>query len=383
MTTNGTAIRVCVVTGSRAEFGLLRPMIERLRAFPGVDVRVLGAGAHMLSPARTIREVESSVGVDARVDMQRDGDTGRLADAEALGRGIKGMARVFRDMAPSWVVVLGDRIEALAGATAASVGGIPVAHIHGGDRAEGVADESMRHAISKMAHLHLAATETSAERLRRMGEDDWRIHVVGSTAVEDFQSVEPLGDKEFGLLGEPMLLILLHPAGMGFAQEGDVAEAVGKGIEHTGGQVLWLAPNFDPDREAIDGVRRRASDKCRVKLAEHLPHDVFRGLLRRLSDDGGVLVGNSSAGLIEASAFRCPAVDIGARQGGRERPANVVHVDEPSPMAVARAIEDARRLEREGLTHPYGDGRASERIADLIAQTEARDLRLLRKRCTY
>jgi len=286
-------------------------------------------------------------------------------------------------MAPSWVIVLRERIEALAGAMVSSVGGIGLVHIHGGDRAEGVADESMRHAISKMAHVHLAATEASAERLRRMGEDDWRIHVAGSPAIEGVGDVRPLDDEAFQMLGEPQLLVLLHPSGAGFAREGDVAEAIDTGLQQVGGQVLWLAPNHDPDREAIEGVRRRASERGIVKLAEHLPHGVFRSLLRRLADTGGVLVGNSSAGLIEASALRCPAVDVGERQGGRERPDNVVHVEEISPMRVARAIADARRIDRKTLSHPYGDGRASERIAQIIAETDPRDPALLRKRCTY
>ncbi|MBY0260816.1 MAG: UDP-N-acetylglucosamine 2-epimerase, partial [Phycisphaerales bacterium] len=139
-------LRVAVVTGTRAEFGLLRPVMDAIKARKDLQLLVVAGGAHLLAPARTIREVESAYTVAATVPMQRPGQTGRAADAAALGRGVSGFAKAFADLKPDWVVVLGDRIEALAAGSAASVAGIAVCHIHGGDRAEGIADEAMRHA---------------------------------------------------------------------------------------------------------------------------------------------------------------------------------------------------------------------------------------------
>src|SRR5881394_2962134 len=168
---------VAVVTGSRAEFGLLRPVMKAIAGHPALNLRVIVTGSHLLSPAETINDVKADFAIDATVAMQSivngqasEPPSGRLSDSASLGRGISGLAEVFSRLSPDVVVVLGDRIEAFAAAAAASVGGIRVAHIHGGDRAEGIADEAMRHAITKLAHLHLAATELSARRIVLMGE---------------------------------------------------------------------------------------------------------------------------------------------------------------------------------------------------------------------
>ncbi len=375
------ARRVAVVTGTRAEFGLLTPVMRAIDAHPNLELLTFVSGTHLLPPAYTRTEVEARFRIDAEIPMQREGETGRLADAATLGRGVEGVARAIRDTRPDWVIVLGDRIEALAGAAAASVAGVLVGHVHGGDRAEGIADEAIRHAITKLAHLHFPATRASAERIEKMGEDAWRIHTVGSPAIDGLADVAPLDDETFGSLGSPRAVLLMHPEDDdphdNFAAASNLLRCL---AERFGEHVLCLHPNFDAGREGVLDAIEAGADRYGVRVREHLERTLFVALLRRLAGGGGILAGNSSAGLIEAAALRLPALDVGRRQSGRERPGNVVHCagpDDPGP-----ALDAALEMDRNAIIHPYGDGRAGQRIANLVSETTDR-ARLLRKRCTY
>ncbi|TVQ64204.1 MAG: UDP-N-acetylglucosamine 2-epimerase (hydrolyzing) [Phycisphaerales bacterium] len=371
-------LRVAVVTGTRAEFGLLAPVMRAVRAHEGLTLQTIVCGAHLLPPTETWREVERAFGIDARVEMQRPGEIGRLHDARALGRGVAGMADAIERLRPDWVVVLGDRVEALAGAAAASVGGVATAHIHGGDVAEGVADEAMRHAITKLSHLHLAASEQSARRITRMGERPEHVRITGSPALDGLYSVVPMDDDAYARLGSPRALVLMHPIGRDDAAEQRDTRAVLEGVASMQLASLALHPNYDAGR---DGVLR-AIELSGVRAIGHLPRPAFLSLLSRLARDEGVLVGNSSCALIEAGAMRpaLAAVDIGPRQAGRERASNVVHASDVSAKAVASAINAAHAIDLSRVKSPYGDGRAGERIAAALAAVDPRDPKLLRKR---
>jgi len=369
--------RVAVVTGSRADYGLLRSVMLAIAKNESLELQVVAAGSHLLDSGRTLRDVRADFDVHDLVPMQKPGKTARADDAEALGRGVEKFARSFGRLEPTWVVVLGDRIEAFAAASAASVGGWALAHIHGGDRAEGIADEAMRHAITKLAHLHLAATDLSAERLRRMGERPDHVQVVGSPAIDGLAKLPALPAERWKDLGEPSVVLLMHPVGRPDEQEEHAASIVLEAL--AGERVLALAPNHDPGRTGVQ--RALESSGCRV--TRHLKRAEFVGLLRRLADAGGVLVGNSSAALIEASALGLPSVDVGPRQAGRERPSCVVHTDGREASDVREALERAKLLDRSAITHPYGDGRAGDRIAALLAHERWPDAAMLRKRCAY
>lgn len=325
----------------------------------------------------TYREIRKDFAVADAIPMQVAGRTGRAEDVQALGAGVSRFGRAFERLDPEWVVVLGDRIEAFAAAIAASIGGRALAHLHGGDRAEGIADESMRHAISKLAHLHLPATAQSADRLVRMGEDPKNIHVVGSPGIDDLAAFEPLSDAALAELGNPDTVLLMHPIGRHREEEEQAGTAV---LDALGGRrVLALAPNLDAGREGIASAIKASG----VKMIDHLPRAHFVGLLKRLARDGGVLVGNSSAGLIEAAALGLPSVDIGQRQSGRERPSSVVHVAHEDEHSIATGINTALAMDRSGLGHPYGDGCAGERTAELLARVDPHSRDLLRKCNTY
>ncbi|MGJ8636916.1 MAG: UDP-N-acetylglucosamine 2-epimerase [Phycisphaerales bacterium] len=440
--------RVLVVTGTRAEFGLLRPVMKAVLDRSGdadgeggdLELLVVAAGSHLVQPAVTFREVKAEFAVADSIPMQTAGRVGRAEDVEAVGKGIGRFGRSFELLDPDWVVVLGDRIEAFAAASAASIGGRALAHIHGGDRAEGVADEAMRHAITKMANVHFAATEGSAERIVRMGEDPERVFTVGSPAIDGLGVIPPLGDGAYADLGAPEVVVLMHPCGRGDEVEREEMRLVLKGVEDK--RVLVLAPNLDPGRRGIfeairewEGKTRLAEDGQAVApgqfvgeekktpsvredadtspapqrrspgeesksphpgplpggeggrmYREHLERDVFVGLLRRVGVEGGALVGNSSAGLIECSALGCPSVDVGGRQSGRERCQGMtVHVESGDGVEVRiqEALRELCSCVDRGSAHPYGDGTAGVQIARLLAGIDPSVEGFVRKRCVY
>lgn len=379
--------RIAVVTGSRADYGLLRPVMRAIREHQDLELLVIAAGSHLVSPAETFRDVRAEFTIADSIPMQVAGRTTRADDAEALGKGTARFARSFAALEPDWVVVLGDRIEALAAASAASVGGWALAHIHGGDRAEGIADEAIRHAVTKLAHLHFAATPASAERIIRMGERTDAVHVVGSPAIDDLADIPPLDDEAFEELGSPRAVVLLHPLGRTSEQEEHVASVVFEAL--SGVPILALEPNHDPGREGIiRAIQQFAEPRGIARTTGHMPRAAFVGLLKRLARGGergqpaGVLIGNSSAALIECAALGCPAVNVGSRQAGREHGANVIHVGE-SREAIAAAVLRAMTLALNPRLHPYGDGFAGRRIAGVLAAADHASAGHTRKRCAY
>lgn len=356
---------IAVVTGTRAEFGLLEPVMRAVAEHDRLQLRTVVTGTHLLTASK--RDIESAgYRIDAEVEMQRAGETGRRADAAALGRGVAGMASVLGEFKPDFVVVLGDRIEAFAAASAASVAGVRVAHLHGGDRAEGVADEAMRHAITKLAHLHLPATAQSRRRIVRMGEPALTVHRVGSPAVDALRGVKPAADA-------PELIVLHHP--VGDAPEAELRRMRAILDATAGHRRVVLHPNHDAGREGV----MQAIEHAGVEAVEHLPRSRFLSLLK----GSRAIVGNSSAGLIEAAALRVPCVNLGPRQSGREAPGHVVHCnDDADPAAIAAAIAQALRLDLRRFRHPYGDGRTGPRVAEILASVSLDELPL-RKRNTY
>lgn len=353
---------VALITGTRADYGLLRSIMRAINASPDLHLQTVVTGAHLLPDVNTRAEVAAEFSIAADVPMQQPGAIGRIADVIALGRGITGMAETFTRLKPDVVLVLGDRIEAFAAASAASVAGLLLAHVHGGDRAEGVADEAMRHAITKLAHVHFPATAQSAARIARMGEREDSIHLVGSPAIDDLASFAPFADARLSALdldpARPFAVVLHHPSGLSDAIEYATMTAIIAAIDGSAfrSNVTYLAPNHDPGRAA---VLRALGGR---PWTAHLPRAEFIGLLRRAA----VLVGNSSAGLIEAAALGLPAINIGPRQAGRERAGNVIDVADATSESIAAAIRDAARRPR-STVHPYGDGRAGERIAEILA----------------
>lgn len=364
---------ICFITGSRAEFGLMRSTLEAIRQHPHLHLRLIVTGMHLSKEhGRSIERVVEDFRVDAVAPWRG------ASQAAAFGSAVAGIDKALARLKPDIVLIVGDRVEALAAATAAHLRGIAIAHVHGGDRALGQIDDSLRHAITKLSHIHFPATAASAQRLLRLGEDRWRIHRVGSPgidgiarAAEDFPGVDP---RRFALL-------VLHPMEADEQTEFRRARLIADALLRSGiEQIVVVYPNNDPGYRGIIRQWRQRQDDPRFTICKDLPRPQFLGLLR----DAAMLVGNSSSGIIEAASFRTPVIDIGDRQKGRQRCKDVRNVPYESG-AIARA---AARIWRHGrpirgrCRNLYGDGRTAGKIAAILAQTPL-NARLLRKIIAY
>ena len=350
----GDPLRLAIVTGTRAEYGLLRSTLDAAAAHPRAEPLLIATGLHL--SIGTEKHITHPIA--ARVPMQRPGETGRAADAEAVGRGITGLNTAYDELAPDVVLVLGDRIEAFAAASAAAIRGIQLAHVHGGDIARGVADDLLRNAISQLAQHHFPGTAASAARLRAMGIGAERIYAVGSPAADGLHEVQPAADPRD-------LLILHHPSGLPPEEEQRQAAAVLQAARAVARRRGWRIGLCTGNRDAgADSVAAAFVDVAPEERLDNLPRPRF---LRELAG-ARVLVGNSSAGLIEAAVLRVPNVCVGTRQHGRETPPNTLRVAEVDAAAIEAAIEEAAALERGVLTHPYGDGQTGRRIVDRLVR---------------
>ena len=377
---------VAVVTGSRAEYGLLRPVMREIER-AGLSLRVVVAGMHLRPEfGDTAREIEADgVHVDAQVPMSDAGDT-PAAMARAIGIGVTGCTDSFERLAPDVVVVLGDRVEAFAGAIAAAGSNRAVAHIHGGDVTRGGFDESMRHAITKIAHLHFAATERSRERILRMGEQPERVFVVGAPGLDGLRTVPPLDLEAVGRrlgapLASPFIVLLQHPISTNADNAADeITESI-EALRRLACRTVCIYPNSDAGGQRMIRAIERAATEPWITVVRNLEHDVYLNLLRHAS----ALVGNSSSGIIESTPLRLPVVNIGPRQSGRERAANVLDAA-PSrasiTAALQRAISSEFRTTVSAAVSPYGDGHASERVAQTLVATRISP-ELLQKQLAY
>jgi GDP/UDP-N,N'-diacetylbacillosamine 2-epimerase (hydrolysing) len=377
--------KICAFSGKRGGFGAYVPLMRRIEDDPDLELLILLGDQHGSDEfGRTVEEARAAF-PHAELELVETG-TGRgdseFVRAENLAACLAGAARVLERRAPEVVVVHGDRGEHLMVAFAALQLGIAVSHTQGGDRSGNV-DEIQRHAISKLAHLHFPETVAAAERLRRMGEDDWRIHVVGSTYVDRIVAgmYTPPDDARRAVGLEPderFLLVLVHPETYRSREENRaLAEAVLEGARGSGLRSVVTYPAADPGYEAVlEALGARAGDAAFV-IRPNVENDVYLGLMAGAE----ALIGNSSAALVEAPYFRLPAVNVGDRQRGRERDPNVLEA-EPDAAAITAAISRARSSAVPTFEPRLGDGRAAERIVEVLKATE-RGARLLQKQLAY
>jgi GDP/UDP-N,N'-diacetylbacillosamine 2-epimerase (hydrolysing) len=362
--------RIAYLTGTRADFGLMRSTLRRLQATPGVQVNVFVTGMHLSAACGdTVREVEASgLPIAASVPVSIDERTPD-AMANAIGQAVQGLTQALSVHRPDLLLLLGDRGEMLAGAIAALHLGIPIAHLHGGERS-GTVDEPVRHAITKLSHLHLVASEESRDRVVRMGEALEQVHVVGAPSLDDIVGRKPIPREALlQRLGLPSdaryALVLFHPVVQESQQAGEQTRALVQALHDEvlahGLDAVWLAPNADAGSAAIVEEVRRASAE-RLRCITHLPREDYLDAL----EGAEVLLGNSSSGIIEAASFGTPVVNVGSRQRLRQRNHNTIDC-EADASAIAAALRQALQHGRYAPRNVYGDGRAGERIAKLLA----------------
>ena len=369
-----TPRRVCFVTGTRAEFGLMRRTLAAVRSHPGLSLQIVATGMH-LDPAcgRTVTDV-AAAGFAVDREVPWPAATSRFEYAAATGTATAGLAEVYAELAPDVVLVVGDRVEAFAAATAAHLAGVAVAHVHGGDRAMGQADDALRHSISRLAHLHLAATRGSGERLVKMGEDEGRVCIVGSPGVDGIcDEADPRLPPRLRFA-----LLILHPTEGEATRERERAMTLLRAVLNTGvPRVEVVYPNNDPGAEGIVAAWDDVDDP-RVRLHRNLPRPAFLAMLR----DAALLAGNSSSGVIEAASFGLPVLDVGPRQAGRERSGNVRHCDWPDVRPAVAELWNGGDVPRWAGGNVYGGDGAAGRIADLLASMPL-DPASLRKLIAY
>jgi GDP/UDP-N,N'-diacetylbacillosamine 2-epimerase (hydrolysing) len=381
--------RICIVTGSRAEYGLLKPVMDEILNADSLELQVVATGMHLLPEyGNTVDLIRNDgIRVDAAVPLILGGDT-RSSMAASIGVGIVELTSVYDLLNPHVVVVLGDRFETLAAAIAASYTGRVLAHISGGDVSGGGFDEYTRHAITKIAHIHFPSTKESAERITKMGERN--VFPVGSTAMDVIKDLLPyLSDRaevlrRYNLKDpRPLALVVHHPVTIG---EEEGLENLLRALTDSGCNGIVVYPNADPgSKKVIDELLRFTSGESRdpgMRLVRNLPQREYFEVMNAAD----FMIGNSSSGIIETPYFKKPSIQVGSRQAGRASAGNVLSAGtgyDEIRDAIRTALQDKAFAEKvRTCINPYGYGGASRKIAEVLGNLVI-DEDLLRKKMTY
>lgn len=377
--------RIGILTTGRADYGICLPILKAVQASPDLDLQVLVTGMHV-SPEFGLSEqaiLQDGFEIADRVEMLLSSDTPE-GTAKSMGLTALGFAQTFSRSQPDILVVVGDRFEVHAVVSAAVPFRIPVAHVHGGEITEGAIDEVFRHAITKMSHLHFATTDVYANRIVQMGEERWRVFRTGAPGLDNLLDVSVPSRDEIGKhfqldLQKPTLLATYHPVTRTSNTLENELEPLFQAIQSLELQVVFTYPNADAGGRAfIQQVEAFKERYDKARLVINASQAMYIGLMKHVT----AMVGNSSSGIIEAPSFALPVVNIGTRQAGRIRAANVIDVvarQQDITTGLQKAISERFGKELEGLKNPYGDGQAGKRIAEILTNVELGD-RLIYKR---
>lgn len=392
--------KVAVFTGNRAEYGLLMPILQAIQSEEGLDLILFVGGAHLDEDfGRTEAEIAKdgfSVAAEIQIDMPADD---LRATAQAIGTGVLSVSDALAAHDPDIYVVYADRFEGFAALIAGTQMGYPTVHIEGGDRTEGGAlDDSVRHAMTKLAHIHMTTNEEAAWRVRAMGEEAWRVHNVGFPVIDliksgQFAQPDEVAESLNLDLNRPVLLFTQHSVTTQFdravEQLNPSLEALDRAVREFGAQVVATYPNNDAGgRAIIDRLEEWAGNgRDGIVLRRSLGRWLYHGVLNVCGHvAGGACIGNSSSGIKETPAFHCPAIDIGSRQDGRLSAQNVLHPDYDANeilAAIATSIQDEEfKSTCRTCINPYGDGNTGPRVAQILMEVPLKDEALLRKRIT-
>lgn len=380
--------KIAVVTGSRAEYGLLYWIIKAVYGDPELHLQLIVTGMHLSAEfGFTVREIEADgFPIAAKVKMLSPSDTEK-AIAASMGRGMMGFAKAYSILHPDIIVVLGDRFEIHAAVSAAVPFRIPVAHIHGGEATEGAFDEQLRHAITKMSHVHFAAAKEYKKKIIQMGEDPKRVFCFGAPGIDNIVKLNLLDRKRLSEelnipRYEKIGIVTYHPVTLEKNTSARQISELLRAIERIK-DIYWVFtfPNADTGNRTI--IKKITAFTSAHPEQSRLYFSL--GTLKYLSllKHSSVMVGNSSSGIIEAPSFKLPVVNIGDRQKGRVQAANVIDVKEYERKKISGAIERALSLKfvrlLRGLKNPYGKGNVSEKIVSRLKRIPI-DYKLIKKR---
>lgn len=377
--------KIAIITGSRGEYGYIRPIIKLIEQDLELDYELIVTNMHLLQEfGSSYKEIESDgIKISQKISMTLAGYTSSTM-TKSLGIFMQSITDTFDNMQPDLILLAGDRGEQLISAIVGAHINVPVAHIQAGE-VSGNIDGMSRHAITKFAHIHFASNKDAAERLRKMGEEEFRIKLVGAPQLDEFHQMQFTGREEiydkFHLnKEEPLILLVQHPVTEESLQAGEQMGKTLKAICNLNLQTLLIYPNNDAGSILI----QREIEKYRrpfIHIERNLKREDYAGLMN-VAD---VIVGNSSSGLLEAPSFELPALNIGRRQIGRYQGKNVINVDydvKQIESGIKKALSSEFKNSLKGTENPYGDGVASERIVKIIRNVEINE-KLLNKRLTY
>jgi UDP-N-acetylglucosamine 2-epimerase (non-hydrolysing)/GDP/UDP-N,N'-diacetylbacillosamine 2-epimerase (hydrolysing) len=366
--------RIAVVTSSRADYSHLYWPLHELSQHPDVDLKIIVLGAH-LSPqfGETVREIEKDgLPFAARLECLLSSDTD-VGMAKTLGLAVLSLADQLAQMRPDLLLLIADRYEMLAPAAVALTLRIPVAHIEGGEVSEGAIDDAVRNALTKMSHIHFTSTDGARARVIAMGEEPWRVHRAGAPSLDHLRRSRLLGRKELEErlqvdLNSPPYLVAYHPVTL-LRDTTQEADALFAALRETNIPIFFCYPNSDAGNHALlERTKTFLASRKDSRLFVNLDAVTYWSLLREVA----LLIGNSSSGIMEAASFSLPVVNIGFRQKGRERARNILDA-EPEVSAIRAKISEAAsasfRESLTGMTNPYGDGRAAEKIVQVLTTT--------------
>ncbi len=370
------ARKVCVVTGSRADVGLLFWIMKEIQAMPGLSLQVAVTGTHPVPGfGDTLADLaRAGIPVAGQVDMLLANDS-PAAIAKAIGLGTIGFADLLDRLRPDILLVLGDRYEILAAAQAALVARIPIAHVHGGESTEGAIDEAIRHSLTKMSHFHFVAAEPFRRRVIQLGEDPGRVWTVGAPGLETIRRAPRLSrralerDLAFSL-ADPLFIVTWHPETLGANDFRDGVRQVCAALDRfPAARILWTRPNSDTHASFIARqIEAFGKERAgRVKVVASLGTARYAGLLRLAA----AVIGNSSSGIIEAPFLQVPTVNIGTRQNGRPRASSIIDCPletEAIAAAITRALTPRFRAACRKTVSLYGAGRTARRIAGILRE---------------
>jgi GDP/UDP-N,N'-diacetylbacillosamine 2-epimerase (hydrolysing) len=379
--------KIAVITGTRADYGIFYHVLKEIEKHDALELKLIACGMHLCPEfGMTIDEIEKDgFEIADKFETILASDTGSSM-AKSIGLSIISMAQSFDRIKPDLVLILGDRGEMLGAATAAIHMNIPVAHIHGGE-VTGTVDESIRHAITKLSHIHFPANEDSKERILKLGEKEENIFVVGAPGLDYIRKTQYLSREEmlkrFDLEDGKIFLLTQHPV----TTERDLVEwqirETLDAVVELGHQTIVSYPNSDNGgREIIRVIEEYRAKYPFLKVFRNLSQVEYLSFL----EIAEVMIGNSSSGIIEAPSFKLPVVNVGSRQDGRLRACNIIDVSygkEAVKAGVSKAIENKEfKTQLENCTNPYGDGNASGKIAQILSEINI-DRELIQKRITY
>ncbi len=379
-------IKIAYVTGTRADFGLMTPILHAINRSKKLELQVYATGIHLLSKfGKTVKQVKKEFKNTIVVNTTFKSDD-RMGMANFTGDFLKKLVKAFSENKPDFVLTLGDRPEMLCVAIGCLYLGIPTGQIHGGEKTFTV-DEIARHAITKMSHIHFVATEESAKRIEKMGEEKERIYIVGAPALDVILN-EKLPDRNelFRKLGlesdKKIILLTQHPVSEEWHEAGRQIKETLEAVKAFNLPVVVIYPHADAGgRKIIEEIEKEKNNPL-FHIFPSLEYKQFLALEREVA----VWVGNSSAAMIESSSFKTPVVNIGMRQLGRQRGENVIDVGydrNEIRKAVEKSLNDKHYLSKlEKIKNPWGDGKTGPRVAKILERLEINS-KLLTKQITY